>query len=146
MVVTLKIVACSLKTVKWLPSEECTRESELSCGEYNGESSFPCDEYAGELTFWCIWNKHQNRLTKKTYVENTREWRLPSVLITGRSWLPGVFCTSTFFGRPKLRSTPRCIHRWEVSTPRWWIHRRVMTPYVGEFNGESRHPGGEYNG
>jgi hypothetical protein len=29
------------------------------------KSLFPCDEYTRELTSWCIWNKHQNRFTKK---------------------------------------------------------------------------------
>ncbi len=35
--------------------------------EYTGESRLPCDEYTEESTSWCIWNKHQNMMTKELY-------------------------------------------------------------------------------
>jgi hypothetical protein len=44
------------------------------------------DGYTGELTSWCIWNKDQNKFTKKLNVnKQIMDSRLHSVLTTGES-------------------------------------------------------------
>jgi hypothetical protein len=54
--VLLKIGKTAPQCPKLLPSVE-----------YTGESRLPCDEYTEESTSWCIWNKHQNMMTKELY-------------------------------------------------------------------------------
>jgi hypothetical protein len=86
MAFPLKIIVCSLKSVKRLPGDdEYIMKSQLPCGEYTGQSQLPCGEYTRELNSpvmntpgnqlpWCVWNKHQNRFTKKLSGDrNTRE-------------------------------------------------------------------------
>ncbi len=57
MIDPLKIVVCSLKSVKWIPAaqkrlpfDEYTGESHLPGDEYTGEFWLTCDEYTGEST------------------------------------------------------------------------------------------------
>ncbi len=145
MTLSLKIVVCSLKSVKrlpgvqndspvmntqresWLPYGEYTWESWLPCGEYNGESRLPYDEYTGEWISCCNWKKHQNRWAKKFLWQKDKGVKTPQCINKGESRLPDVLCTSSFFAK-LFRSAPWWWIHLGVTTSRRWIHWKVLTP------------------
>jgi hypothetical protein len=98
IIILLKIVLCSFKSVKGLPDVQTTPQGVLTplWWTHRGIST-PLWWIHWGVDLWCIWNTHQNRSKKADGDKQTREYRLPSVVITGKSWLPGVFCTSRFF-------------------------------------------------
>ncbi len=100
-----------------------------------GKLKSPCGEYTRMLYL----EQATEQVTKKILVTNihgnkdssfTEESEAQcSVLITGESWLPGVFCTSSFYFVNPFRSTPQWwIHR-QVSTSWWWTQRDVDYKY-----------------
>jgi hypothetical protein len=161
---SLKIVVCSLKSVKRLPgvfrlSGVFTTEESRSPVYSSPGSHFtdfrehttifkenivlemdwlPCDE-TPESRLLGYLKQAEEHVYKKTFGwQNGQGVKTPSVLVTGESRLHNVFCTISFFAN-KFRLTPWCIHHRGVWTLWWWIHWGVTIPQLW-VHGESRLP------
>jgi hypothetical protein len=142
----LKIVICSLKSVKWLPSVQNDSPVVITPASLNspvvntpgsldslvmntqGSLDSPVMNTPGSQLLSVLWT------SIRTGSQNSFWWiidkgvKAPSVLITGESQLPGVFALAGSFGH-LFRLTPWWWIHWGVSTLRWWIHWVVTTPW-----------------
>jgi hypothetical protein len=80
-----KIGKMTPRCPKWLP-----------CDEYTVESQLPCDEYIGSRLLCVLWTSIRTALQKTSWWIIVQGVKTPqcTVLITGESRVPSVFCTS----------------------------------------------------